>query len=94
MELKETNHTIKQPHENSKLFLSKNPSDNESKKMISIIIVLVIMKIIIITIIIKCKGRSRTPTATNTEIPVTLYNGRKPSTNITKCYTSDVAWVL
>ena len=34
--------------------------------------------------IIKKRGRYRTPTTTNTELLVTLYNGRKPLSNIKK----------
>ena len=56
-----------------------------------ILIIIVIVKIIIM---IKCRGISTTPTTTNTKLPVTLYNGQKPLTNITKISTSDAAWVL
>ena len=45
--------------------------------MILIIKVIVIITIIILTTIIpKCRGRYRTPTTTNTELLVTLHNGR------------------
>ena len=47
-----------------------------------------------IAITIKCRGRSRTLTTTNTELPVTLGNGQKPLTNISKSSPSDVAWIL
>ena len=56
---------------------------------------IIVIKIIIITVtIIKCRGRSKTLTRTNTELHVTLYNDRRPFTNITKSSASDVAWVL
>ena len=53
---------------------------------------IIIILPIIITIIIRCK--SRILTTTNTKYPVTLYNGRKPFTNITESSMSDVTWVL
>ena len=70
--------------------------------MIKILIIITIIKIIliikvkvivitttIITIIIKCRGR-----ATNTELLVTLYNGRGPLSNIKKSSLSDNVRVL
>ena len=64
--------------------------------MIIIIIIIIIMKviIIIIIIIIKCRGRCRTPTTTNTELLVTLQNGRKPLSNIKKSSPSDAVSAL
>ena len=58
------------------------------------IIIMILILLITITIIIKCRGRPRILTTTNPELPVTLYNGRKPLTNVTKSSTSDAAWVL
>ena len=46
--------------------------------------ILTIKVIVIITIIMKCRGRYRTLTTTNTELLVTLHNGRKPLSNIKK----------
>ena len=40
------------------------------------------------------RGRYRTPTATNTELLVTLRNGRRPLSNIKKNPTSDAARAL
>ena len=70
--------------------------------MIKILIIITIIKIIliikvkvivitttIIIIIIKCRGR-----ATNTELLVTLYNGRGPLSNIKKSSLSDNVKVL
>ena len=67
------------PHKNSKLFLIKILI-TETMKMVSTIKVLIIITkiVIIITIIMKCKVRYRTPTTTNTELLMTLHNGRKP----------------
>ena len=48
----------------------------------------------IITIIIKCRGRYRAPTATNTELLVTLHNGRRPLSNIKKSPTADAVRAL
>ena len=62
--------------------------------IIIIIIMKVIIIIIIIIIIIKCRGRCRTPTTTNTELLVTLQNGRKPLSNIKKSSPSDAASAL
>ena len=42
----------------------------------------------------KCKGSYRTPTATNTELLVTLHNGRRLLSNIKKSPTSDAARAL
>ena len=56
-------------------------------------ILIIIVIITIITIIIKYRGRSRTLTTTSTKLPVT-WNGHKLLTNITKSFTSDVAWAL
>ena len=50
--------------------------------MILTIKVTVIITIMIITITIKCSGRYRSPTTNNTELLVTLHNGRKPLSNI------------
>ena len=62
--------------------------------IITIKIIMILILLITITIIIKCRGRPRILTTTNPELPVTLYNGRKPLTNVTKSSTSDAAWVL
>ena len=62
--------------------------------MILTIKVIVIIAIIIITIIIKSRGRYRTLTATNTELLVTLHNGRKPLSNIKKSSPSDAVRAL
>ena len=43
---------------------------------------------------IKCTGRYRTPTATNTELLVTLHNGRRPLNDIKKSLASDAARAL
>ena len=71
------------PHKNSKLFLIKIPI-TETIKMVSAIKVLIIITkiVIIITIIMKCRGAYRTPTTSNTELLMTLHNGRKPLSNI------------
>ena len=59
-----------------------------------VLIIKVIIIIIIVITIIKCRGRYKTPTATNTELLVTLYNGRKPLTNIKKSSIPDAVRVL
>ena len=43
---------------------------------------------------IKCRGRYRTLTTTNTELLVTLHNGRKPLGNIKKSSPSDAVRAL
>ena len=58
-----------------------------------VLIIKVIIIIIIVITIIKCRGRYKTPTATNTELLVTLYNGRKPLTNIKKSSIPDAVRV-
>ena len=68
---------------------NKNDIDNKSNINNTIIITTAI-----ITIIIKCRGRYRTPTATNTELLVTLHNGRRPLSNIKKSFPSDAVRVL
>ena len=50
----------------------------------------IVIVTIIITIIIKCRGRYRIPTTTNTELLMTLHNGRKPLSNIKKSSYSDI----
>ena len=50
--------------------------------------------IMIVIKIVKYTEISRTLSTTNAELPVTLYNGQKPLTNITKISTSDAAWDL
>ena len=65
--------------------------------IVTLIIVIVIIIIIIIIIIIttvKCRSRSGTLTVIQTDLPVTLYNGQKPLTNIRKRSTLDAVWVL
>ena len=65
--------------------------------MIIIIVTLIIVIVIIIIIIIitvKCRSRSGTLTVIQTDLPVTLYNGQKPLTNIRKRSTLDAVWVL
>ena len=47
-----------------------------------------------ITIIIKYRGRYSSPAATNTELLVTLHNGRRPLSNIKKSPASDTARAL
>ena len=54
-------------------------------------IIIIIMIIIITTTIIKCRGRYRTPTAINTELLMTLHNGRIPLSNVKKSSPLDVA---
>ena len=44
--------------------------------------------------IVKYTEISRTLSTTNAELPVTLYKGQKPLTNITKISTSHAAWEL
>ena len=83
------------PHKNSKLLLIKILIVIEIIKMIlTIIAILIIITKIITTIIIKYRGRYRTPTRTNTELLVTLYNGRRPLSNIKKSFPSDAVRVL
>ena len=50
--------------------------------------------IMIVIKIVKYTEISRTLSTTNAELPVTLYKGQKPLTNITKISTSDAAWDL
>ena len=57
----------------------------------NIIMIIIIMIIIITTTIIKCRGRYRTPTAINTELLMTLHNGRIPLSNVKKSSPLDVA---
>ena len=57
-------------------------------------IIIIITIIIILTIIMKCRRRNRNPTATNTELLVTLHNGRRPLSNIKKSPASDPARAL
>ena len=57
-------------------------------------IIIIIMIIIITITIIKCRGRCRTPTATNTELLMTLHNGRIPLSNIKKNSPLDAARTL
>ena len=59
-----------------------------------IVIVIIIIIIIIIIITVKCRSRSGTLTVIQTDLPVTLYNGQKPLTNIRKRSTLDAVWVL
>ena len=61
-------------------------------KVIKILIIAITIGII--TLIIKCRGRYRTSLTTNTELLVTLYNDRKPLTNIKKSCILDAVWVL
>ena len=49
---------------------------------------------IILTIIIKCRGKYRTPTATNTELLITLHNGRNTLNNIKKSSPTDAVRAL
>ena len=62
--------------------------------MILTIKVTVIITIMIITITIKCSGRYRSPTTNNTELLVTLHNGRKPLSNIKQSSDSDAVKAL
>ena len=79
-------------HKNSKLLLIKILIIIKLLNMILAITVTVIITPVIITIIIKCKGRYRTPATTNTELLVTLHNGRKPL-NIKRRSPSDAVRV-
>ena len=71
-----------------------NKNDIYNKSNINNTITTTTTIIIKITIIIKCRGRYRTPTATNTELLVTLHNGRRPLSNIKKSPASDAARAL
>ena len=62
--------------------------------IIVIVIIIIIIVIIIIIITVKCRSRSGTLTVIQTDLPVTLYNGQKPLTNIRKRSTLDAVWVL
>ena len=56
---------------------------------------IIITTMIEIKLIIKCRGRSRASTTNNSMLfVITLYNSRKPLTNITKISKSDVMWVI
>ena len=66
------------PHKNSKPLLIK---------ILTLIKIIKMIMMIIITKIIKCRGICRIPTATNMELFVTLYNDRKPSSNIKKSFS-------
>ena len=59
-----------------------------------IIVIVIIIIIIIIIITVKRRSRSGTLTVIQTDLPVTLYNGQKPLTNIRKRSTLDAVWVL
>ena len=71
-------------------------------KMILLIMLIIIITTTIITttmikikLIIKCRGRSRASTTNNSMLFVaTLYDSRRPLTNITKICISDVMWVI
>ena len=80
-------------HKNSKLLLIKILIIIKLLNMMLAITVTVIITPVIITIIIKCKGRYRTPATTNTELLVTLHNGRKPLNNIKRRSPSDAVRV-
>ena len=85
---KKQNQKVNLPHKNSKLLLMKILIIIKLIKMILTIKVIVIITIIIT---IKCRGRYWMHTKTNTELLVTLYNGRKTSSNTKKTYPSDAA---
>ena len=59
-----------------------------------ILTIKVILIITIITTIIKYRGRYRTLPTTNTELLVSLHNGRKPLSNIKKDSPSYAVTVL
>ena len=61
--------------------------------ILAIEVIIKIIATIIITMIIKCRGRYKTPTTTNAGLLVTLYNCRKPLTNIKKSSISDIRCV-
>ena len=72
------------------------------KMILLIMLIIMIITTTIITttmikikLIIKCRGRSRASTTNNSMLFVaTLYDIRKPLTNITKICISDVMWVI
>ena len=69
---------------------SKNDINNKNNNNTKITATTII---IIVIIIIKCRSRYRTPTATNTELLVTLDNGRRPLSNIKKSPASDAVFL-
>ena len=62
--------------------------------IIIIMIIIIIIVIIIIITMIKCRGRYRKSTITNTELLVTLHNGRRPLSNIKRSSPSDAGRTL
>ena len=90
----ERNKTKQSTYKNSKLFLIKILVITKIIRRILTIKVITITITTIITAIIKCRGRYKTPKTTYTELLVTLYNGRKPLTNMKKSSTSDAVRVL
>ena len=90
----ERNKTKQPTYKNSKLFLIKIPVITKIIRRMLTTKVIIITIITIITAIIKCRGRSKNPKTTYAELLVTLYNGRKPLTNMKNSSTSDAMRVL